>query len=91
MQTVTLNQGAPLVVKGLPVPTVRVQVVNAIRVYADARGKTHFEFQRVQPTRVPAQCAHVGTFRVRGRVTPYTWSRGALFGLRCGDCGAELE
>jgi hypothetical protein len=91
MQALATRGDTPLVVRGIPVPTVRVQIVEAIRVWADPRGKTHFDFERVRPSRAPARCAHVGTFRVRGRVTPYTWSRGAAVGLRCGDCGIVLE
>jgi hypothetical protein len=91
MQALVIRGDTPLVLRGIPIPPVRVQVVDAIRVWADPRGKTHFDFQRVRPTRTPAQCVHVGTFRVGARVLPYTWSRSATFGLRCGNCGAPLD
>ena len=90
MQVLALRGDTPLRVRGRTVPAVRVRTVNALRVWADRRGKTHFVFERAQPTRAPARCAHVGTFRVNGRMTPYTWSRGVMGEFRCGDCGAAL-
>lgn len=90
MQAVTLKNGEPLAVKGIPVPGLRVQVVNAIRMWVDTRGKTHFDVGRACPHRAPANCPHRGTFRVQGRIRRYVWSRGAAFGLRCGDCGTPL-
>lgn len=67
--------------------------VNAIRIWVDARHKTHFEWGQAKPSRDPRTCSHQGCFAVRGqrKPVPYTWSRSALFHLCCGDCGARLE
>jgi hypothetical protein len=67
-----------------------ILVANAVRVWTDRRGKTHFEYGTVAATRDPQTCSHQGTFVVHGQRRPYTWARSATFHLRCGDCGVVL-
>ncbi len=86
----------PLEINQVFVPDVRIAIVNAVRVWSDARGKAHFEYLAAQPTRDPKTCSHTGgmwTRRPHGRPTAvrYTWARSSAFRLRCGDCGAELD
>ena len=62
----------PLEIKHVLVPDVQIAVANAVRVWTDARGKTHFEYLPVTRTRDPRSCSHAGTLSMRGRRTPYT-------------------
>ena len=84
---------------GVVLPGLVTMTVNAIRVWTDRKGKTHFDFALASPTRELQTRSHRGTmlvpqgrFAVRGqkKPVPYTWSRSALFHMCCGDCGAEL-
>jgi hypothetical protein len=80
----------PLEIKQVLVPNIEIAAVEAIRVWSDARGKTHFDYLTVRQTRDPQSCSHSGTLSFRGRQVPYVWARSSLFRLRCGDCGMEL-
>ena len=94
MQIVQLGKGPILFADahGVALPGLATATVNAIRVWTDRRGKTHFEYVQAQPTRNPLTCLHGGTFMVGRPTRPvaYTWARSPLFDLRCGDCGARL-
>jgi hypothetical protein len=90
LRTRGASHGEPLEIKQVFVPDVQIAVVEAVRVWSDARGKTHFEYLAVRKTREPQSCSHGGTLSVRGRRVPYVWARSSAFRLRCGDCGTEL-
>jgi len=70
-----------------------ILVANTVRVWTDARGKTHFEYGVAKATRDPQTCTHGGNWLARGHRRPvaYTWARSAIFQLRCGDCGTALQ
>jgi hypothetical protein len=68
-----------------------IVLVNAVRVWNDDKGKTHFEYGMVVARNNPGTCPHQGTFRIHGQTRVYTWARSSSFHLCCGDCGKELE
>ncbi len=84
------TRGEPLEIKQVFVPDIQIAVVTAVRVWSDARGKTHFEYLAVRKTRDPQSCSHGGTLSIYGRRVSYVWARSSAFRLRCGDCGAAL-
>ncbi len=88
-QAATKN-AEPLELKGLPVPSLRVVVVDAARVIETPRGN-RFEFIAARPTRDARNCPHAGEMLLRGRRVQYAWARSRDLKLRCGDCGAILE
>ena len=95
---VSSGERAWLKVNKVFVPNVTVAPVEAIRVWTDARGKTHFEYLPIRETHTSGSCSHTGTLSKGGRRVPYTWARSStlhpqrgLLSLHCGDCGAALE
>ncbi len=91
MELIQRAKRARLELNRVVVPGVKITPVEAIRVWTDPRGKTHFEYLRVKRTRQSRSCSHTGTLSQRGRRLTYIWARNAALHLRCGDCGAALD
>ena len=90
MQLVQSNAQGLIEIHGIPIAELSAVTVNAIRVWVDRKGKSHFEYVEMQPTRDPKICTHRGTWVRRGKSTEYTWAHGKVFHLMCGDCGTAL-
>jgi len=90
MQLVQSNTHSLIEVQGIPIAQLSAVTVNAIRVWKDTYGKTHFDYGVATPRRKPETCAHQGIWVRRGKAVCYTWARSDAIHLHCGDCGMAL-
>ncbi len=59
------HHGATLIIKQAAVPDLRVAVVNAVRVWSDARGKMHFEYLAARARGHPEPARRCGAPQTR--------------------------